>query len=174
MADMSEEEVVKKANEDANNVKCSFCGNEAYCEPCKNEPAKMAGFEHMCFECHQRMGQVPENVRDKTHLCIPPEKLQENFERFMNDVTQRAFDDLWNAEKKKLKEMSRQELAQASFFEGASFMFHLMQRMSQQPAAGPQPPVSGNREPETGETKPGNSPPRAEGERSEQKRETAE
>ncbi len=168
MADISEEEVVKKANEDANNVKCSFCGNEAYCEPCKNEPAKMAGFEHMCYDCHQRMGQVPENVRDKTHLCIPPEKLQENFERFMNDVTQRAFDDLWNAEKKKLKEMSRQELAQASFFEGASFMFHLMQRMSQQPpqqpAAGSQPPAqgsggqeerakqeTGNREPETAE-----------------------
>jgi hypothetical protein len=163
MADISEEDVVKKANEEANNVKCSFCGNETYCEQCRKEPGKMGGFEHMCYDCHQRMGQVPENLRDKTHMCIPPEKLQENFERFMNDVTQRAFDDLWNAEKKKLKEMSRQELAQASFFEGASFMFHLMQRMSQQPPGGSQQPATGSqssvsgsaeRESETGDRKP--------------------
>jgi hypothetical protein len=121
------------------NVKCSFCGNDAFCDQCKALPEKAPDFEHMCYECYQRMGGVvPENVKDKTHVCIPPEKLQENFERFMSDVTSRAFSELWEAEKKKLKEMSRQELAQAAFFEGASFMWHFMQRM-QQP---PEPPQS--------------------------------
>jgi len=126
MADVKEET--------GKNVKCSFCGEDAYCEPCKAEPAKAEGFEHMCYDCHQKMGgQVPENVRDRTHVCIPPEKLQQNFERFMNDVTARAFSDMWDSEKKKLKEMSKQELAQAAFFEGASFMFQLVQRMSAEP-----------------------------------------
>jgi hypothetical protein len=119
------------------NVKCSFCGDDTLCEPCMLEPEKAGSFEHMCYDCHQKMGGVvPENVRDKTHICIPPEKLQENFEKFMNDVTHRAFLQLWESEKKKLKELSRQELAQASFFEGASFMWHFVQRMNQQPPAG--------------------------------------
>ncbi len=137
MADISEEEVsgkIKEETQEDKNVKCSFCGNDAYCDACKKDPASAAKFEHMCYDCYQRMGgQLPENVKDKTHICIPPEKLQENFERFLNEMTGRAFDDLWSAEKKKLKEMSRQELAQASFFEGARFMFGLMQRMSQEP-----------------------------------------
>jgi hypothetical protein len=50
---------------------------------------------------------------------------------------------------KRLKEMSKQELAQAAFFEGASFMWHFMQRMSQeQQAAGSQ-----KAEPDTGNKK---------------------
>jgi len=123
------------------NVKCSFCGNDTYCEQCSADMAKSAEFEHMCYDCNQKMGGVvPENVRDKTHVCIPPEKLQENFEKFMNDMTARAFMQLWEAEKKKLKEMSRQELAQASFFEGASFMWHMVQRMQQPPQ---EPPAQG-------------------------------
>jgi hypothetical protein len=144
------------------NVKCSFCGNETVCEPCMAEQSKSASFEHMCYDCYQKMGgAVPESVRDHTHICIPPERVQENFERFMNEMTGRAFLELWNAEKKNLKSMSRQELAQASFFEGARFMFHFMQRMQQppeppssgggQPAAGSQPPETGNRKPETKE-----------------------
>ncbi|MFH0737498.1 MAG: hypothetical protein V1827_02285 [Candidatus Micrarchaeota archaeon] len=135
MTDIDEKDLVGKVEEESkeSNVKCSFCGNEAFCGPCKDEPEKSGGFEHMCYECFQKMGEVPENVRDRTHMCIPPEKLQENFQRFLDDVTMRAFQDLWNAEKKKLKDMSRQDLAQAAFFEGATFMFHFMQRMSEQP-----------------------------------------
>ncbi len=134
MAELSEEEVAAKANEETNNVKCSFCGNETSCDACRREPEKAKDFEHACYDCYQKMGgNLPENVRDKTHVCVPPEKMQENFERFLNDMTQRAFMDLWNSEKKRLKDMSRQELSQASFFEGARFMFGLMQRMSQEP-----------------------------------------
>lgn len=130
----------EKGEQSDKNVKCSFCGNDTFCEQCKADMSKSADFEHMCYDCNQKMGgAVPENVKDKTHVCIPPEKLQENFERFMNDMTARAFMQLWESEKKKLKEMSRQELAQAAFFEGASFMWHMVQRM-QQP---PQEPVQG-------------------------------
>jgi hypothetical protein len=142
----------RKGEQTEKNVKCSFCGNDTFCEQCKAEPGKTASFEHMCHECHQRMGGVvPENVKDKTHICIPPEKLQENFERFMSEMTYRAFTELWEAEKKKLKEMSRQELAQSAFFEGASFMWHFVQRMQQPPAP---PPESGSENPEPGSGKP--------------------
>lgn len=134
--EMTEEDVVNKVKDETNNVKCSFCGNDTFCDACKKDPQAGAGKEHSCYDCYQKMnGQLPENVRENTHICIPPEKLQENFERFMSDMTFRAFMDLWNSEKKRLKEMSRQELAQASFFEGARFMFGLINRMSQEPPA---------------------------------------
>jgi hypothetical protein len=135
-----------------NNVKCSFCGDDTFCEQCSIDASKSGDFEHMCYGCHQKMGGVvPENVRDKTHICIPPEKMQENFERFMNDMTARAFMQLWDAEKKKLKEMSRQELAQAAFFEGASFMWHFVQRMQQPPQA---PPEGGAQQQPSGKGQP--------------------
>ncbi|MFH1785005.1 MAG: hypothetical protein ABH842_01120 [Candidatus Micrarchaeota archaeon] len=115
-----------------NNVKCSFCGNDTFCDQCKADSTKGDGMEHVCYDCYQGMkGILPDNVKDKTHVCIPQEKIAESFQNFINDVTAKAFAELWNAEKKKLKEMSRQELAEASFFEGARFMFDFMQRMSQ-------------------------------------------
>ncbi|HSB46676.1 MAG TPA: hypothetical protein VLD37_01580 [Candidatus Bilamarchaeum sp.] len=160
MADMTEEEVSKKVKDEMNNVKCSFCGNDTFCDACKADAASGSGKEHCCYDCYQKMGgALPENVKDKTHVCIPPEKLQENFERFMSEMTFRAFMDLWNAEKKKLKEMSRQELAQVSFFEGARFMFGLVQRMSQEQPQGGQPPASGTEPPASGNQEAGS--PRA-------------
>ncbi|VVC03760.1 Uncharacterised protein [Candidatus Bilamarchaeum dharawalense] len=126
----SEKPEGKKEN---NNVKCSFCGNDTFCDQCQTDSAKGTNMEHVCYDCYQGMnGVLPDNVKDKTHVCIPPEKIAESFQQFINDVTARAFMELWNAEKKKLKEMSRQDLAQTSFFEGARFMFDFMQRMSKQ------------------------------------------
>lgn len=111
-------------------MKCSFCGNDTSCDRCKAEPSSGAGSEHICYECYQKMGgQLPENLKDRTHICISQEQMSQNFERFLNDTTERAFGELWVAEKKKLKEMSRQELSKASFFEGARFMFSLMQHL---------------------------------------------
>ncbi len=130
------------------NVQCSFCGNGTMCDQCTKNPAGMNSSEHMCYDCYQKMGgKIPENVRDKTHVCIPPEKVQENFENFLNQMTYRAFTDLWGAEKKKLKEMSRQDLAQTSFFEGARFMFDFMQRMSAENRAADQAAQEKNPEP---------------------------
>ncbi len=140
-------EAAPQAGQSERNVKCSFCGDDTSCEQCRAAPEKAGDFEHMCYDCHQKMGgAVPENIRDRTHICIPPEKLQENFEKFMNDMTQRAFMQLWDSEKKKLKELSKQELAQAAFFEGASFMWQFVQRMNQQPPEGQQAAGSGKAE----------------------------
>ena len=119
-----------------NNVKCSFCGNETFCEQCAKDPSMIEKFEHICYDCYQRMGsQIPPEIQEKTHTCIPPEKAAEEFGKFLDGMTGRAFDELWNQEKKKLREMSKQDLAQASFFEGARFMFQMMQKL-QQPEEG--------------------------------------
>jgi hypothetical protein len=151
---MDEEQVAKKIKEETNNAKCSFCGNDTFCDACRTDPPAGIGKEHCCYDCYQKMGgTLPDNVKDKTHVCIPPEKLQENFERFMSEMTYRAFMDLWNSEKKKLKEMSRQELSQVSFFEGARFMFGLVQKMSQEPPQGEKPPASGSQQPASGSGK---------------------
>ncbi len=115
-----------------NNVKCSFCGNETFCERCSKDPSDIEKFEHICYDCYTRMGsQIPLEIQERTHTCIPPEKAAEEFGKFLDSMAGRAFDELWNQEKKKLREMSKQELAQASFFEGARFMFQMMQKLQQ-------------------------------------------
>jgi hypothetical protein len=122
----------KETEKTENNVKCSFCGNETWCEQCTLNPAGIEKFEHICYDCYQRMGsQIPAEIQERTHTCIPPEKAAEEFGKFLDSMTGRAFDELWNQEKKKLREMSKQEISQASFFEGARFMFQFMQKLQQ-------------------------------------------
>lgn len=115
--------------ETAGGVLCSYCGNDASCEDCRKAADKSA--EHMCFDCYQaKGGQVPQDR--KVHVCIPPEKMAEMYQHFLDDVTARAFDELWNSEKKKIRELSKQEVAQACFFEGSRFMYSFLQRMNSQ------------------------------------------
>ncbi len=109
------------------NVKCSACGSDVFCEQCEKEAGD---FKHLCLECYRKGVQSEE--REKTHLCIPPEKLAEEYERFLGQMTQSAFSDMWDEEKKKLKGLSKQKLAQTCFFEGARFMLALMRKMSQE------------------------------------------
>ncbi len=127
MAEKETGNPAQKAGPDTeNNVKCSFCGNDASCDECRKSPDQSA--EHVCYECYQQMaGQMPEGR--KIHVCIPPDKMAEMYSRFIDDVTSHAFDELWNAEKKRIKELSRQEIAQACFFEGARFMQSFLQKM---------------------------------------------
>ncbi|MBD3210116.1 hypothetical protein GF318_01925 [Candidatus Micrarchaeota archaeon] len=113
------------------NVKCDFCGKGTYCETCGKSPESKGEFRHMCFECFQKEGGKVED-KDKTHVCIPPEEVSKAYERFIGDVTQKAFSDLWGSEKKRLKELSKQEIARTCFFEGAGFMLEFMKRASKE------------------------------------------
>ena len=116
------------------NVRCSYCGNDTLCMDCQRQPGKENDFEHICFDCYQNnKGVIAPEKKDKTHVCIPPEKLAEAYERFLEDTTKNAFTELWENEKKKMRELSKQELAEASFFEGARFMYAFMQKMASQP-----------------------------------------
>lgn len=120
----------KETGKTESNVKCSFCGNDTHCERCAADASGIEKFEHICYDCYVRMGsQVPADIQERTHTCIPPEKAAEEFGKFLDGMTGRAFEELWNQEKKKLREMSKQDLAQASFFEGARFMFQMMQKL---------------------------------------------
>lgn len=115
-----------------NNVKCENCGKDILCEQCAKEPGD---FKHLCLECYQK-GVLPKD-KEKTHLVVPPEKLAEEYDRFLSQMVGGAFDDMWANEKKKLKEQSKQEIAQTCFFEGARFMLVLMRKMSQESQAPP-------------------------------------
>jgi hypothetical protein len=123
----------EKKPEEKTNVRCSYCGNDTLCVDCQRLPGKENDFEHICFECYQsKKGEIAPEKKEKTHVCIPPEKLAEAYERFLEDTTKNAFNELWEAEKKKMRELSKQELAEAAFFEGARFMYAFMQRMASQ------------------------------------------
>jgi len=128
-----------KENKDLKNtnVRCNYCGNDTLCADCQRAPGKENESEHICFDCYQgNKGELAPEKKDKTHICIPPEKLAQAYEKFLEDTTRRAFQDLWEAEKKKMRELSKQDLAEASFFEGARFMYSFMQRMSAQAEEG--------------------------------------
>jgi len=107
-------------------VKCSVCGNETKCEQCGAESEKA---EHLCLECYQKQGG---KVKEGMHVCIPKEKVEEAYDKFLANMIQGASEEMWNAEKKKLKELSKQELSKTSFFEGARFMLAFMRRVSQE------------------------------------------
>jgi hypothetical protein len=118
------------------NVLCSYCGNDTECMDCRRQPGKENDFEHICFDCYQNnKGEIAPEKKEKTHVCIPPQKIAEAYERFLEDTTKHAFSELWEAEKKKMRELSKQELAEASFFEGARFMYSFMQRMAKEQGA---------------------------------------
>jgi hypothetical protein len=109
------------------NVKCSGCGKDTVCEQCK--AGAEGQFKHLCMECYQKAeGKVDD--KEGTHICIPQEKIMEAYDQFMTDMTNRAFSELWASEKKRLKELSKQDLAKMTFTEGARFMLHFMRRMS--------------------------------------------
>lgn len=113
------------------NVRCSYCGNDTLCVDCQRAPGKENDFEHICFDCYQNnKGEIAPEKKEKTHVCIPPQKLAEAYEHFLEDTTKNAFSELWEAEKKKMRELSKQELAEAAFFEGARFMYAFMQKMA--------------------------------------------
>jgi hypothetical protein len=128
-----------EAKEKDTNVRCNYCGNDTLCAECQRVPGKENESEHICFDCYQNnKGELAPEKKDKTHICIPPEKLAQAYEKFLDDTTRRAFQDLWEGEKKKMRELSKQDLAEAAFFEGARFMYSFMQKMSaQSEEAGP-------------------------------------
>ena len=127
-------ETAKETAKTESNVKCSFCGNDTFCGVCKKDPSGTEKFEHICYDCYVGMGsQISPEIQEKTHTCIPPEKAAEEFGKFLDGMTGRAFEELWAREKKTLRDMSKQDLAQASFFEGARFMFQLTQRLNENP-----------------------------------------
>jgi hypothetical protein len=126
-------ETESKAGQEKPNVRCSYCGNDTECMDCQRQPGKENDFEHICFDCYQNnKGEIAPEKKEKTHVCIPQQKIAEAYERFLEDTTKRAFNELWEAEKKKMRELSKQELAEATFFEGARFMYSFMQKMAKE------------------------------------------
>ena len=107
-------------------VKCSLCGINTKCEQCEKDSEDI---EHMCFECYEKH---PKQAKEDMHLCIPKTKLDEAYDKFLVNMINGASSELWKSEKKRLKELSKQELSKTSFFEGARFMLNFMRRVSEE------------------------------------------
>jgi hypothetical protein len=114
------------------NVRCNICGIELPCEQCRDEPEKFEGFAHLCYSCYKKGAEIPD--KEKAHLCIPEDKLNEEYQKFLGEMAASTYLDMWESEKKRLKDLSRKELGQTCFLEGASFMLQLMRKMSQEGA----------------------------------------
>jgi hypothetical protein len=102
---MEGKETAEKKTEEKTNVRCSYCGNDTLCVDCQQQPGKEENFEHICFDCYQNnKGEISPEKKEKTHICIPPEKLAQAYERFLEDTTKRAFQEMWEQDKKKISQ----------------------------------------------------------------------
>ncbi|MBI5046427.1 hypothetical protein HZC07_01720 [Candidatus Micrarchaeota archaeon] len=106
---------------------CSSCKKEITC------PEHMMTAErYLCYDCFkQTKSQLSEDQLQKTYVDVPANN-PEAFQGFIEGMVGDAFIDIWSKEKDNLKELSKKELAQALFFEGAFFMFNFMQAMSEE------------------------------------------
>ena len=98
-------------------VNCSFCGKEIECPEDMLESSE----KHMCFECFQNMDrkEMPRDL-SKVHVDIPMNKVDEIIpEEMTNSLIEEVFPDVWQERKKELKEMSKKEIAEEMFGEGA-------------------------------------------------------
>ncbi|MBI2449501.1 hypothetical protein HYV49_04355 [Candidatus Pacearchaeota archaeon] len=116
----NEEEKIVKAS-------CSFCGKEIEC------PEKMLKVDkHMCYECYKNPPvEISEKELSKIHIDIPINKLNEMFyDAVATQMKEIAFPKIWQERKSELKEISKKELAELMFLEGAmagaGFLFETM------------------------------------------------
>ena len=114
-----EEKIVK--------VPCSFCGKEIEC------PEKMLKVDkHMCYECYKNPpAEISEKELSKIHIDIPVNKLNGMFyDAVAAQMKEITFPKLWQERKSELKEISKKELAELMFVEGAmmgaGFLFETM------------------------------------------------
>ena len=108
-------------------VPCSFCGKEIEC------PEKMLKVDkHMCYECYKNPPtEISEKGPSKIHIDIPTDKLTEIFyEGIAKSIKEEIFPKLWQERKEELKNLSKKELAELIFIEGAvmgaGFLFDTM------------------------------------------------
>lgn len=104
-------------------VECSFCGKEM---DCPNEMLKCN--KHVCFECTDRLDEIPEGDRENVHIDIPKEKL-EGFELLINNISKDAYSDFWEVESARLRKKTKRKISEYSFMEGVRFAFELMSQM---------------------------------------------
>ena len=90
-------------------VNCSWCGREIEC------PEDMLNAEkHGCFECFKKLeeGKIKIENPEKVHFDIPSEELATKVAEI---YCEKAFPEIWNQNKKELKELSKKELAETMF-----------------------------------------------------------
>jgi hypothetical protein len=75
---------------------------------------------------------MAEAKTDEAHKMT--EEQATEYDRVLAGAINQAFTQMWDGNKKKLREMSKQELSHASFFEGARFMLAFMRSVSEQQA----------------------------------------
>lgn len=107
-------------------VDCSFCGKEIECPENMLEKSET----HMCFECFQGIDdkKMPKDT-SKVHIDIPQDKFNDVLpEAMTNSLVEEAFPEIWKERKRKLREMSKKELAEEMFGAGAYIAISDMMR----------------------------------------------
>ena len=97
------------------NVNCSYCGAEMDCP----QDMLAESEKHMCFACFQQQDLTKIDPA-KVNIEIPNDKMDEVIpEVFVNSIMQEAFPEVWQGKKEELKELSKKEIAEMMFSEGA-------------------------------------------------------
>lgn len=98
-------------------VKCSFCGKEIECpEDMLKEVEK-----HACADCFRNIrDNLPEEEIKKLHVDMPLEELNDDMaEGIADKLVEDEFSSVWQDSKNDFKEMSKKEVAEEMFWQGA-------------------------------------------------------
>jgi len=110
------------------NVNCSFCGKEIECPENMLEKSK----KHMCYECFQNLrDKPPSEEMSNIHIDIPTDKLLDEVmpEAMTSQIVEDIFPQIWKGSKEKLKVLSKKEIAEAMFGEGAFTAINTLMRI---------------------------------------------
>src|SRR3989338_9126474 len=106
-------------------VLCSFCHKEILCPP-----DMLHSDKHICFECFQTKPEIQGMDLGKVHIDIPPDKIKEiGPDLMVSHVVSGFFPELWQENKEKLKELSKQDLAREMFAAGAMSIIEVMEEL---------------------------------------------
>ncbi len=111
MANEKDEEIVK--------VNCSYCGKEIECPKSMIDKVE----KHACLDCFEKLPK-DKNNQTKVHVDIPMNEAIEDIAReFASKQSREGFPEIWGEHKDEMKEMSKKELAEKMFYEGACMGF---------------------------------------------------
>lgn len=98
-------------------INCSFCSKEIECPEDMLDKVE----KHACFDCFDKLEEnMSDEEIEKIHVDIPQDKFNETIaDKIVSHMMKGFFPTFWQKNKEDFKELSKKEIAETMFEEGA-------------------------------------------------------
>src|SRR3989338_7354989 len=102
-------------------VNCSFCAKEIKCPKDMLQKSK-----YICYACFTNT-ELPDEKLEDVYVDIPRDEMEEFIpEAMTRSLLSAVFPDIWKERKQDIKALSKKDLAEEMFGEGAYHAFHMI------------------------------------------------